>query len=502
MTVMGLESELHVCTPAMQTREMRDRFMAMFLARIAETVPSVPNREANHIVPGVMTVNGSRIYQDGSMLIEIATPEVRDPLEAVTSLRANELILLEAAAQAISLGEFRAPVRLVRCATSYDGNYRGVHLNVSTRHITMSDIVEHLIPFLVTRFYACAGGLGSRGFVMTHKRAAIKKIVTGDARNDRGIIHITGESLSCSGHQRLHVTYGDQTMSTVATYLALGCTALVIMMLDEGASVGPAFKLLDPLAAIHQLDTDYAWSQPLDLASGGHASALDIQEHYLMAGETYARRAGDPWMKTVTAQWRKCVDALRADGPVGLSQDIDAFVKMRLYGAYLRRRGITLSEFSSWCGPLELTRPHLVSAPARGIQAYLRERMPAMQFDQLIERMERASLAWAALHDAASLYNAMRSIDLLYHDIAENALFERLRRAGAVHSVIQPEATRRAMRNPPLGTRAQARARAIFEAGDDSQTTATWMEVRTSSRIASFPDPLRTTLTWKERKKR
>lgn len=501
VAVMGLECELNLAAPGLHAPARKQMSVAL-VGRVKELVPAVPNVEGLAL-PGVMTGNGSRIYLDAGDLIEIATPEVVTPLEAVIYLRANELILLELlpkVSQAFEAGHTR--VKLIRCATSYDGHYRGMHVNVSTSNGDVVSLVEHLVPFLVTRFYACAGGIGPSGFTVSQKHAAVKTIVSPDARQKRGIIHVKNEPLSGSRNRRIHITHGDITMTTMSTYLTLGCTALVIRMLDDGVCVGPAFKLLDPIAALRSIDVDYSWNSPLPLATGLQATPLEIQEHYLRAAERYTARAGSPWMRNVAQHWRMAVDVLRAEGPRGLARDLDACVKMTLYDTFLRHRGITLRRFSQLCGPAAAARPYLRDAPERGMREYLRDRLPAVRFAFLEERMERSDLDWADLPRAISLYEKMIALDLLYHDISESGLFAKLCRSGVIDTLVEPNEVRAAMRQPPCDTRAKARGQAIAETASESGVNANWLQVQTASRRAAFPDPTSTVLTWAEQKKK
>ena len=500
MAVMGLEVELNIAAPGLQS-PVRKHMARALVGRVKEVVPAIPNAEAPPVL-GFMTGNGSRIYLDVGDLIEIATPEVATPLEAVVYLRANELILLEELRFVARQSKMDpANVRLVRCATSYDGHFRGMHVNIGTASGNVIPLVEHLVPFLVTRFYACAGGIGPHGFTMSQKHRSVKSVVSKDARNGRGIVHVKNEPLSEARDRRLHVTHGDVTMAHLSTYLSLGCTALVVRMLDEGACVGPAFKLLDPIMALRQLDLDHGWNTALPLASGLQATPLDIQEHYLQAAEHYATRAGVPWMRNVAQHWRMTLDTLRANGPRALSRDLDVCAKMVLYDTFLRRQGTTLADFSRWCGPVVEVRPFLRDAREHGVHEYVRDRLPAVKYAFLKERMERSDLDWVHLPRALSLYEQMIALDLRFHDISENGLFESLCRAGVIDTLIGSQEVRAAIQQPPCDTRAVARAQAICEVLSESGAVGNWLEVQTTSRRASFPDASATHLNWTEKKR-
>ena len=500
---MGIESELHVQLPDAIPNAVHHAYLTALVRGVCRVVPAVINREHGQSAPGVMTANGSRIYLDGPTLVEIATPEVRDPLDAVTSLLGNERVLLKATESASHLRDLRGcRARFIRCANSYDGHFRGLHLNIGAARAEMSEIAEHLVPFLVSRFYACAGGFSERGFVTSHKNQAIRRVISPDARHDRGIIHIMPETLCSSGLRRMHITHGDAPMSATALYLCLGCTALVVKMLDDGVCVGPALKLADPIAALRQLDVDPSWRTPLALACGDKAGGLDIQEHYLQAAERYVRRAAPSWMTSVVKHWRKTVDTLRRDGPAGLARSLDVYTKWRLYAKYIARRGVTMEVFSRWCKPVESARGYIGNAPTSDVQGYLRECMPAVGHEQLTEQLAQAKLAWSELRRAVALYDEMRVIDILYHDIAVDGLYARLQKAGGIRACVNELAISKAMSAPPRGTRAEARAQAIRECASDATARGTWMEVSTKSKRATFPDPLCSHLVWSQIQKK
>lgn len=500
--VIGLENELPVGIGSPHTQAQRKQLISSIVNCVREVTTAVPVQEGRVPQLGFMLLNGSKIYEDSGAYVENATPEVRTPIEAVIYQRANELLLLKALQKAATRMHIKpADIKLVRAVKDYAGHYCGMHINVSARRYEAADMVEHLTPFIITRFYACAGSIGSAGFTMSQKNPAIRTVASEDTRQNRGIINLKREPLANATFKRIHITHNDATMSELSTFLTVGGTALVVKMLDDGVCVGPCYKLADPVGALKQMDNDFYWSKPLNLASGLRASPIEIQEHYLKVAEVYSAGHDDLWMKDVVKRWRWVLETLRTRGPKGLCRELDPYIKLQLYSTSLRKHGTTLKEFSQWARPIAMAKPYFDGRHQRDIRNYLKEQMPAVGFYFLEEHISRNRLNWCDLPKARRLYDKMISMDILFHDIREQGLYFRLRDANMVNSELVNKAhLHEAMCNPPRDTRAYARGSAIREAASESGTVASWVEVRNRNRHVQLPDPLVTTYIWQQLK--
>ena len=500
--VIGLENELSVGISGLYTQVDRKSLVSSIVNCVKEIVIAVPSQETGVPLPGFMLSNGSKIYQDIGDYVESATPEVRTPIEALVYQRANELVLLKAllkAAQRIHVDPTYA--KLVRAVTDNAGHYCGMHVNISARNFDAAALVENLTPFLVTRFYACAGGFRPSGLVMSQKNSSIKTVASKDTRENRGIVNLKNEPLATSPYKRIHITHGDACMSELSTFLSVGCTALVVKMLDDGVCVGPSYTLLDPIDALKQLDNDFHWTSTLQLASGFMTTAIEIQEHYLNVAEAYVQNRDEYWMTEVVRRWRWAVDMLRAQGPVGLSKTLDPYIKLTMYSKYLTKEGLTLKEFSQWCAPITLAKPYFKGKHRNDIRGWLREQMPYTSFYFLEDRMNYNRFEWSDLPKAIATYNKLLALDTMFHDISEQGGYFRMRDAGIVDSqLIDNTQLDRAMQQPPLDTRAYARGNAIRESASTSGTVANWTEVRNANKRTNFFDPLSITHTWTQLK--
>lgn len=500
-SLLGIENELLLVADDPALRPQLPGVALKLIEWLRNETVSLPCNEGAGSPPGLMLENGNRIYIDDNNYVENASAEVRTPEDLLLYQRAGELWLLQVLPKAAqAAGVAPGSVRLIRAVTDYAGHYCGQHINILVRRYGAAELVSCLVPFLLSRFYACAGGWGPTGFVMTQKAQAIQCVSSKDTRLNRGIVNLKEEPLAQQGYRRIHLTSSDATMSEWATYLTVGCTALVLKMLDDGVCVGPAMTLADPVAAAHSMDTDLTWTRPLPLACGAEASGLAIQAHYLRAAEVYcAKQHCEEWMHTVVARWRQTVDELRsAQG--NLTRKLDPFIKMKLYSGMLAEQGLELRTFSHYCGAICFLQPHLGTEelPHRGLREFLRDRIPFVSFMLLEERMERHRLSWRDLRRAIGVWRTMLMTDLAFHDIGEGGVYWRLAASGAVNSrLTDSDALLRAMTDPPMGTRAQPRAEAIRELKAAEGGTARWEQVASAQRTKSFSNPFATVAAWK-----
>ena len=186
--ILGLENELAIGVVSPGKRAQVPQVLAGVIEVLHRDVPSVRCHEGP--LPGLMLgTNGSRIYvEDGWSHLESATPEARTPKEVLACQRANELLILRALPAAVRAGGLAdGDVTLSRIVTDYapvDPHFCGQHLSVLMRRYSPEELVSSLVPFLVTRFYAAAGGWHDTGFVMTHKNRAVRCVFSPDTRRE------------------------------------------------------------------------------------------------------------------------------------------------------------------------------------------------------------------------------------------------------------------------------------------------------------------------------
>jgi proteasome accessory factor A len=148
-------------------------------------------------------------------------------------------------------------------------------------------------------------------------------------------------------YRRLHVIAGDANMSEVATYLKVGTTAIVLSMVEHDA-FSREWVFADPVRAMQQVSFDMSLRMPLDLADGGRATALDIQESLLVDARAFVERHGTDDIggavaDDILARWESTL-ALLATDPSKLADSIDWIAKHRLLDAYRERNDLEWSD--------------------------------------------------------------------------------------------------------------------------------------------------------------
>src|SRR5205807_4284005 len=129
--------------------------------------------------------------------------------------------------------------------------------------------------------YTGAGKVGSEAsstggievsFQLTQRADFFEEEVGLETTLKRPIVNTRDEPhCDAQKYRRLHVIVGDANLSEVATYLKVGCTALVLAMIEDDwfARAGERdFTLSSPVAAMRRVSYDMGLRQPLELADG------------------------------------------------------------------------------------------------------------------------------------------------------------------------------------------------------------------------------------------
>jgi hypothetical protein len=498
-SLVGLEEELALAVPA-SARGIVQSLASALVLDIPNQTACVQSADGAVNNAGFFLQNGSKIYHEAGNFVEVCSAEVTDPLQAVAYLRAGERLLLAGLGKAsASVGLTPDQISLLRASTDYQSHYHGTHLNILTRNVKSAELVNAMVPFLSTRYFAAAGGWGPTGFTSTQKNRAIQSPASLDTRNARGIVNLKEESLSAQNRtNRFHLAHGDSCQTDMCTFLSLATTALVVRMLDEGAVVGPALKLQDPIDALRVIDSDPDWRRPLKLACGLEMSPVDIQSHYLTAAKNYVSKTRVPWMERTVVFWRDTLEKVRED-PESLSDCMDLYAKRSLYRRILEKKGIPWNLFDLWCGALWPLQEHLREwrPRKRYPRDHFRDRLSSVSFDLLEDRMRRAKLPWADVPRMSQTLQEMLAIDLKFHDIGPSSLFWQLSKGRLINSrLVSDSEIARAMTEPPTGTRAQARGPRIRDVSNDLTARANWFNITSTQGILDLGDPFQVSGTW------
>jgi len=435
--IFGLENEYGVtCTFRGQRRLSPDEVARYLFRRVVHW-----GRSSN-----VFLENGARLYLDVGSHPEYATPECDSILDLIAHDKAGERILeaLLAAAE-VRLHEegISGDVYLFKNNTDSAGNSYGCHENyLVARQGEFARIADVLIPFFVTRQIYCGAGKvlhGPRGaqFCLSQRAEHIWEGVSSATTRSRPIINTRDEPhADAERFRRLHVIVGDSNMSEFTSFLKVGVTDLVVRMVEEN-TVMRDLTLENPIRAIREISHDLTCNRRIRLATGRELSAIDIQtEYYERASRFIERRDGDAISLRILDEWRRALEALKAGEPERLASKVDWVAKHVLVERYRARHGFPLS------------------------------------------------------HPKLAL------IDLAYHDVnRRRGLYYLLERRGQMERVVPERQVQKAMREPPLTTRARLRGEFIRQAKQRRRDyTVDWVHLKLNDqaqRTVLCKDPFR-----------
>lgn len=369
----------------------------------------VPVDETDSGLVNAVLHNGARLYVDHAHP-EYSTPECSDPLEAALYDKAGELIVYRAMVQVnASLGS-GSRMLIHKNNSDGKGNSYGAHENyLVPRSVPFGDIVHHMTTFMVSRqILTGSGKVGSEhgrqaiDFQLTQRADFFEEEVGLETTLKRPIINTRDEPhADPAKYRRLHVIFGDATMSEVQTFVKLASTSLMLMALADGA-LGQPIRLSAPVESVTRVSHDTSGSVGLEMADGSFSSALDLQWRYLSLLESYVGSSDlPPLYKQAVSEWR----GLLEDFPHGYS---------------------ALADRLDWAAKLSI------------MEAY----------------RERDGLAWSD--------PKLALLDLQYHDIdPARGLYHRLAAKGRMRTLFTADAVASAATHPPEGTRAWFRGECL-----------------------------------------
>jgi proteasome accessory factor A len=371
-----------------------------------------PNQQEN-IARNKTLVNGARYYVDHAHP-EYSCPEVTNPRDLVIHERAGERIVELSRREANTLLPAGTQMLIYKNNSDRKGNSYGCHENyLMDRRTSFKQIVEHLMPFFVTRqVYAGAGKVGTENrahpcdYQLSQRADFFETEVALDTMVKRPIINTRDEPhADREKYRRLHVIVGDSNMAEPTIYLRNGATAVVLAMIEDGA-VEREFTLRDPVRAIKEVSHDPTCRQQVELASGRRMTAVQMQREYLELAHRYDASALGAWVPDVLARWGAVLDALERE-PRDLAESIDWVAKL-----------VMIENF-----------------------------------------MERKSVDWRSPQ--------VQMLDLQYHDLRpEKGLYYLLERQGKMERLASDEEIKDAISQPPEDTRAYFRGRCLRKYGD------------------------------------
>jgi proteasome accessory factor A len=305
-----------------------------------------PNQQEN-IARNKTLVNGARYYVDHAHP-EYSSPEVTSVRDLVVHEKAGERVLELSRREATALLPDGAQMLIYKNNSDRKGNSYGSHENyLMDRRTSFKQIVEHIMPFFVTRQVFCgAGKVGSenRGhpcdYQLSQRADFFETEVALDTMVKRPIVNTRDEPhADREKYRRLHVIVGDANLSEYTIYLRNGVTALVLSMIEDGA-IDKSLALRDPVRAIKEVSHDPTCRREIHLENGKRLNAVQIQREYLELALRYASTHSlDPVDKDVLAKWEEALVALARD-PMELDTRIDWVMKKAMIESFMQRKSL------------------------------------------------------------------------------------------------------------------------------------------------------------------
>lgn len=465
-----------------------------------------------------MLPNGARFYIDHAHP-EYSTAEAATPRGVVAADKAGEIIVERCLQRANASGRLPASQEIViyKNNSDYKGTSYGCHENYLLSAPTFEALLERqlhrtlmtLVPFLVTRTLLCgAGKVGGEngtlpvGFQLSQRADFFETLIGLQTTHRRPLINTRDEPHADARHfRRLHVILGDANMAEYSTYLKVGATQLVLLMLEDDA-IRLNLTLEDPIAALQAVSRDLTFTQPLPLERGGAATALEIQREYLRLAQRYLDEHGGPdALREVAQVWEDTLDKLTHDWRL-LGARLDWAIKRTILERYLESQQGDWETIARWQMPIELTLAldhQIVGDDPSQLMESLHTYYPN-QAHLLKRYIQQEGLNWADYWRQRDIYFTLRRLDLEYHDIRRGSdthntgIFYRLQTRGAVERLLTNDEITRRVAAPPEETRAYLRGYCLARYADCLRH-ADWSELsfyepggRQSYHLA-LPDP-------------
>jgi proteasome accessory factor PafA2 len=316
---------------------------------------AMPPEVETHLVNAVLT-NGARYYVDHAHP-EYSTPECGDALEVVRYDKAGERILarsMEAAVRTLPPGH---SIVVYKNNSDRKGNSYGTHENyLMDRAVPFGRIAQHVMPHFVTRqIYTGAGKVGSEAgsvdvpYQLSQRADFFEEEIGLETTLKRPIVNTRDEPhADAQKYRRLHVICGDANLAEVSTYLKLGVTSIVLSMIEDDWFGERDFTLAAPVQAMRRVSYDLSLREPLELASGGSITALEMQWELFDLARKYAEdrglaAVGEEVGADVLRRWEGVLTALETD-PMSLAGQLDWVAKYRLLSGYRDRHDLAWSD--------------------------------------------------------------------------------------------------------------------------------------------------------------
>jgi len=232
---------------------------------------------------------------------------------------------------------------------------------------------------------------------------------------------------------RLHLKVGENTASQMSTYLKVGTTALVVVLMENGVTLDPKYSLGKRIyAASHIFNRDPMCRTKIKSSTGEKINAVDIQRELArLVSENLERKWMPPWAGEFVETWNSVLDAIEEAGPDGV------------------------------CTCLEW----------------------AMKYKLLMGK----EMSW----------KKRRALDTAFTEMKPNGLFRTLEKRGLInHKVVSEWSARKAINTPPQDTRAKLRGEAVKNLGSSCTMNWGWVCNDQAGEFVDLSNPFESNQEW------
>jgi proteasome accessory factor A len=338
--IIGLETEYGVtCVVDGQRRLSPDEVARYLFRRVVAW-----GKSSNVFLP-----NGGRLYLDVGSHPEYATAECDKLTDLIRQDQAGDRIVEELVVEAekrLNNEGVNGQIHLFKNNIDAAGNSYGCHENFSiSRKFNFENIIEQMIPFLITRQIFCGSGKWMTNakvgnFQISQRAEHMWDSISSSTTRSRPIINTRDEPhADPEEYRRLHVIVGDSNMCQATTVLKVAITEIILRVIESGKSKS-SFAIENPIRAIRDISTDLSFTKRFRLGSGQEITALEMQAEYINQALQFPEideLLTDPMYKYAFELWQRAHKALNEGNLEIIETEIDWVIKKKFIEAYINK---------------------------------------------------------------------------------------------------------------------------------------------------------------------
>ncbi|OGL44544.1 MAG: hypothetical protein A2161_05880, partial [Candidatus Schekmanbacteria bacterium RBG_13_48_7] len=229
----------------------------------------------------------------------------------------------------------------------------GTYTSIFPKYPDPPDLaLKYLVPFFITRqIYCGAGKVGSENgtehadYQISQRADFFETIIDGNTTCNRPIINSRDEPHADRNRfRRLHKIIGDANLSEYSTFLKVGTTQIILMMLED-KFLEKDLTLDEPIKSLINISHDPSLKIKVRLANRKTYSPIEIQRVFLETAKKYFetnKQLQTPEYLHILREWESTLDTLEED-PMQLKDRIDWIIKKWLLERQINQKNLNWS---------------------------------------------------------------------------------------------------------------------------------------------------------------